>query len=290
MKKYRLPYRQILCLCFLAAVSFTAVAAGLQMPGYSMYGYMKRLNDWVPSKYSVNATVEAVDWDDPRPLECDIPYTQWVCIVHLRATPEGQGGSSESYYYFPRGSIPVEELRERGIRTVGEYLRYARERGVNFFGSYEWGGVIYITGQIRYFRICLNINYGQTKQPLSCTTRGLVMQMNCTIEESQRSIEHGTLSADRVNGHRASVNLTVSCNGNSSAKLISPNPNSTLPLAPDGSLFTTLTVGGRPLSEGVVVNVGPGGTNVTLTSTLGTKGAPRTGRFSGSVVVVLASP
>ncbi|QKO37316.1 hypothetical protein F0335_01495 [Serratia marcescens] len=114
--------------------------------------------------------------------------------------------------------------------------------------------------------------------------------MDCTIEESQRSIEHGTLSADRVNGHRASVNLTVSCNGNSSTKLISPNPNSTLPLAPDGSLFTTLTVGGRPLSEGVVVNAGPAGTNVTLTSTLGTKGAPRTGRFSGSVVVVLASP
>lgn len=71
---------------------------------------------------------------------------------------------------------------------------------------------------------------------------------------------------------------------------MAPSPVSKLPLTPDGSLFTTISAGGKPLSEGIVVNVGPTGTKVTLTSTLGTVRAPKAGHFSGSLVVILAQP
>ncbi|HGM6909398.1 TPA: hypothetical protein ACKQDN_002360 [Serratia marcescens] len=283
MNIYRLCYRELFFLFFLTTASFNSIA------GYVMYGYVENIRAGYPD-FRVNVSLDDLDWDDARDFKCARDLWPDTCKLYLEVTVNGSGNITGGKFFFWHTAVEKQILREAGVRTLGQYFQYLRNQGISILGQYEWQGSHH--NPVESFNVCLLVSSGAglSSQSVACSRRGIGVLPGCSIQASELSLNHGTLTADRVNGHRASADLTIICDGNGSARLMAPNPEPKLPLAPDGSLFTNITVGGKPLAEGVVVNAGPGGTRVTLTSTLGSLGTPRTGQFSGSVVVILARP
>lgn len=261
---------------------------------YVGYGTAKyqRMPWWHWQFDSAMFYLESVDWDDARPLPCLRSGNNSLCTLQFQLVFKGFAWDS---WYPMETHVYADDLRKAKVRTIGEYLRYLRDtKNVNIIKAYS------LPGQYKgnagdpwndQNTFCFNaasLSSGNDAINLVCAIRAVPETAGCDIQESQISIDHGALSANALNGHTATGELTVRCDGNGSAMLMAANPNPKLLLAPDGSLFTTLTVGGKPLVQGVVVNAGPGGGKVTLTSTLGTAGSPGAGQFSGSAVVVLS--
>ncbi|MBH2729082.1 hypothetical protein I5L38_18515 [Serratia marcescens] len=273
--------RGIRCLLFLGGIYSASVSAG-----YEVYGEVEQIQVG-SGDYKATFYIGNVDWEDARPLSC-INRPSSRCLIRLRVELNRSG---RSYLSLWETSVDKDVLLDAGVRTVGQYFTYLRDhKGVNITGEYELrGSYTYIT-EVREAGLCIIEEGFQIEVPLACSYRGMVTQPGCDVREGEISIEHGEVGADSVNGREASTELTVTCEGNGSVRLIAPSPEPKLRLAPDGSLYSKLYVGDTLLNDGVIVKAGPNGSRVKLTSRLGTVGTPMTGRFSGSVVVVLAKP
>ncbi len=172
-----------------------------------------------------------------------------AALFDLRCLLKDRGGRA-SFFVIQSAFANKVTLVNAGVETVGQYFRYLRNNGINILTDYEWQDSFKFQGNVSYFSICLQVQSFQHKQQLACSNRGMVVQPGCDIRESQLSLDHGALSANRVNGHVASADLTISCDSWGSAWLMAPNPVSKLPLTPDGSLFTTISAGGNPCLKG----------------------------------------
>lgn len=119
-----------------------------------------------------------------------------------------------------------------------------------------------------------------TKPPLECIVSG-----NSTIS-------HGTINDDVVNGNEATTQLQLRCTGSSSLIVTASKENrSGVKLRADGSLYSKLTINGRPAADGVSVPIMEGvSKTISLKSTLYSSGAVEPGSFSGSTVMTITSP
>ncbi|ELQ9310751.1 hypothetical protein R3D73_003740 [Serratia marcescens] len=263
----------------LATCAFRASA------GYSNYLYVQKVS---PKNYEAIVTIEDVDWDDPKSLICVQYIGDRQCIVKLGV----QLNSAYAYFELKQTyGVSQNMLREANIRNVGGYFKLLRELGKSPIGTYTVPITFPSDPAVLYnYHLCIILEIYPTGESVDCSYSGQIVYPSCDIWESQISLDHGSLSAARVNGHIATGDLTISCSAKTAVKLVSPRPNPRLPLTADGSLYSTIYVGDKPLSEGLLVDAGAEGTRVRLTSTLGTVGTPQTGQFSGSVVIVAAQP
>jgi hypothetical protein len=99
--------------------------------------------------------------------------------------------------------------------------------------------------------------------------------------------------ANELNGNRKEVNVNVSCSRNSSVnfRMTGLSGNGRLALDPNGGLSSALTINNVSAQSGVTVtNVGTGGKNITLASTLVSSGEGAFGKYSASAVLQLTIP
>ncbi|MFJ7141210.1 hypothetical protein [Pseudomonas protegens] len=118
------------------------------------------------------------------------------------------------------------------------------------------------------------------KPPLECSVSG-----NTTIN-------HGTINDNAVNGNEATTQLQLRCTGSSSLIVTASKENLLgVKLRADGSLYSKLTIEGKPAAEGVSVPIMEGVSKaISLKSTLYSSGAVESGSFSGSTVMTITSP
>lgn len=118
------------------------------------------------------------------------------------------------------------------------------------------------------------------KPPLECSVSG-----NTTIN-------HGAINDNAVNGNEATTQLQLRCTGSSSLIVTASKENrSGVKLRADGSLYSKLTINGRPAADGVSVPIMEGvSKTISLKSTLYSSGAVEPGNFSGSTVMTITSP
>lgn len=103
------------------------------------------------------------------------------------------------------------------------------------------------------------------------------------------NFNYGPVNSEEVNGNTKSVNYSVWCNRDSSAKIYTKNlTNGRLYLRADNSLYSDLTINDRDLSTGIKENFSEGiAKNYTVKSTLGSTGEVSPGTFNGSTIIYI---
>ncbi|QQT84774.1 exotoxin [Serratia plymuthica] len=112
----------------------------------------------------------------------------------------------------------------------------------------------------------------------------------CEIKTPQLTLDHGVLAPEQLNNHSVTDSLLLSCHQTTNIQLyISENTGGVMLLS-DGSLFSNLKLNGQPANKGIVLQVGPNGTTVQVSSVLRAVGNVEAGIFQGSAVALLALP
>lgn len=99
------------------------------------------------------------------------------------------------------------------------------------------------------------------------------------------TIDHKTLSENKLDGAKASTQLFFQCGGSIGAKVTATRTNVYgVKLRDDNSLYSDITINGKDATGGINVQ----GPSLDVTSTLKTLGAVAPGPFSGSTVITVA--
>lgn len=115
----------------------------------------------------------------------------------------------------------------------------------------------------------------------------------CEINGSP-TINHGWVSdnIDTLNLSSAETTLQLTCTGRGTVMASASKESPTgIKLRADGSLYSKITIEGKPAAAGVRINVESGlATPITIKSQLYSNGAVMPGAFSGSTVLTIAPP
>ncbi|MGN7974975.1 MrpH family fimbial adhesin [Serratia sp. 22264] len=112
----------------------------------------------------------------------------------------------------------------------------------------------------------------------------------CEIKTPQLTLDHGVLAPEQLNNHSVTDSLLLSCHQTTNIQLYITENAGGIMLRSDGSLFSNLKLNGQPANKGIVLQVGPTGTTVQVSSVLRAVGNVEPGIFQGSAVALLALP
>ncbi|WP_338910646.1 hypothetical protein WDB99_02555 [Serratia marcescens] len=117
----------------------------------------------------------------------------------------------------------------------------------------------------------------------------VVLPTQCNIREPQVEIRHGLVAPDKVNGSQASAQITVWCNETFPVRIVAAEANATdfIRLSKASNFRSIVTINGSPFSKGALIDAGPAGTKVNLTSTLASYSG-EVGNFQGSATIVVS--
>ncbi|MEN4241667.1 hypothetical protein [Serratia marcescens] len=103
------------------------------------------------------------------------------------------------------------------------------------------------------------------------------------------NFNYGPVNSEEINGKTKSVNYSVWCNRDSTAKIYTKSlTNGRLYLRADNSLYSDLTIKDRDLSTGIKENFSEGITkSYTIKSTLGSVSEVSPGTFNGSTIIYI---
>lgn len=120
-----------------------------------------------------------------------------------------------------------------------------------------------------------------------------IQPANCQVNSQNINLQHSALIAQELNGNRKTVDVNVSCSRNSSINLrmTGVDNNGRLALVRDGSLSSELVINKAPAQKGITINnVGTGGVNVVIASTLRSNGVISAGAYSASAILQITIP
>lgn len=134
-------------------------------------------------------------------------------------------------------------------------------------------------------------NEGSLVVPVGPCARVKTPALQCDIK-GNTLLDHHVVFDDAINGNEAETQLQLTCSGISQVKATAATEDPKgIKLKADGSLYSVLSINGKPASDGVKVNVEPGLiTYINLKSTLAQKGQVEPGPFSGSTVLTISPP
>lgn len=115
--------------------------------------------------------------------------------------------------------------------------------------------------------------------------------MKCEVK-GDGIIDHGELADSAIEGNEAETTLQLTCTGTSSVTVsASKESPDGIKLRADGSLYSKITIEGKPAAAGVPIDVAGGlATPVTIKSQLFSAGSVEPGGFSGSTVLTISPP
>ena len=199
--------------------------------------------------------------------------------------------------------------------TFSSYIRYPTNKSASAYaelGMFLASGNFYFSGK-QYNAItatvpdgnkypCVNLGYQigySSPVPIyipSCTGGpggSTPSPVSCQVNTSAIALQHPALMANELNGNRKEVNVNVSCSRNSSVNLrmTGVDNNGRLALVRDGSLSSELAINEAPAQKGITINnVGTGGVNVVIASTLRSNGVISAGVYSASAILQITIP
>lgn len=202
----------------------------------------------------------------------------------------GYHASSSYYWYNLRPNSTMTDLRTTMSNSIGV--------GSTVF-TIPFRGSIFVPGPRR--SICISFlqqfNYGGgTKarfDPVGPCRSTMEPPAKCDINGSP-TINHGSVSdnIDTLNLSSAQTTLQLTCTGKGTVMASASKESPTgIKLRADGSLYSKITIEGKPAAAGVRINVESGlATPITIKSQLYSNGAVKPGAFSGSTVLTIAPP
>ena len=161
-----------------------------------------------------------------------------------------------------RGSILV----PKGTQTSSRFF-------ITFAQGYSWG------------------SSGGAVAPIGPCAKVIPAALQCDIR-GNTTISHRELFSDAIDGNEAQTQLQLTCTGVTSV-IVKTTADDTLgvKLRTNEGLYSKLTIDGKSTARGVPINVSDNvHTNISLKSTLVTKGIVKSGEFSGSTVLTVSLP
>lgn len=202
----------------------------------------------------------------------------------------GYLASSSYYWYNLRPNSTMTDLRTTMSNSIGVGATVFR---IPFKGS------IFVPGARR--SLCISFVqqfvYGggiETRyDPVGPCRSTMEPPAKCEITGSP-TINHGSISdnIDTINLSSAQTTLQLKCTGKGTVMASASKESPTgIKLRSDGSLYSKITIEGKPAAAGVRINVENGlATSITIKSQLYSNGAVKPGAFSGSTVLTIAPP
>ncbi|MCO7634958.1 hypothetical protein NJF54_24365 [Pseudomonas guariconensis] len=153
----------------------------------------------------------------------------------------------------------------------------------------------------RNMSICIGFmqqfRYGGTSNedfyPIGPCAAAMEPPAKCEINGSP-TIDHGrvTDNIESLNLSSAETTLQLTCTGRGTVMASASKESPTgIKLRADGSLYSKITIEGKPAAAGVRINVEKGLTTpITIKSQLYSNGVVKPGTFSGSTVLTIAPP
>jgi hypothetical protein len=261
---------------------FIAIMVPFGVNAYSITGSADRVVDGFPMVYFNWSISVAVD-NDQNPC-----YRLYNCYIVY-----GELFSENNFSTYIR--YPTDKIAS-GYPELGMFLP---NRSFGLSGKKYNVDTATVPDGKKY--PCVNlgyqIGYGAPTpiNPLECMRGGgsTPPPITCEVNSAAIALQHAALADNELNGSRKEVNINVSCSSSSSVSLriTGLNANGRLTLAPNGGLYSELTINNVSAQSGVTVtNVGTSGKNITLASTLRSSGEVSFGKYSASAVLQLTIP
>lgn len=224
---------------------------------------------------------------------------------------------SPCYQAKPGCSLGVSSLNNRGIvygetsdvtsrvksspdilaaRTMGELRKvYASKVSLPHSGSFlqyePWATNNLCAALIYTYSVLGEGSTGGKLLPNSRCALSPPAKSICEIKTPVIDFSYGPISPDEINGRKLNKAVSVVCSEMTSLTIytynLSGNNNGEIPLRPDGSIVSVLTIDGVRGNLGKRLTVGPGGSSVEFASTLKSSGQVREGWFGGDALVML---
>ncbi|MGH8816165.1 MAG: hypothetical protein ACREX5_06190, partial [Achromobacter pestifer] len=239
--------------------------------------YFFTVEDW-------NSTSSGRSW-------CDNPDTNSnYCHLSIRGLRSPGSmlnllASAYSWEYLPKTS-----------KTMGELYRHMNKKGF----SVPFKGSVLVPKDINpplTQPICIGFtaaftgsNIGGIIGPVGTCSAVIAPPLKCDVK-GKSTIDHGTLTDDRVDGHIATTQLMVECTGMSKINVSLVDVDSDgVRLRSDGSLYSKITINNRVVGDSGELFPIDNMLTLDVSSQLSAKGDVAPGPFSGSAVIRMTSP
>jgi len=267
----RLYICRVVCFIFLFSLSSISAAAVIT-PTKSQYE---------PAGVRYYFTV--TDWDSGVPLCNDTSATRCTLTIAGAQSPDDFMGmiSDRSWSVTPSSMQNV----------------YSQLNRQGFFVPYE-GSILVPKGTQTSSGFCIVFAQGYSRgssggivAPIGPCAPVIPAALQCDVR-GNTTISHRELFSDAIDGSEAQTQLQLTCTGATSVIVNTTKDDYIgVKLRTDEGLYSKLTIDGKSTALGVSINVADNWrTNISLKSTLVTRGVVKPGEFSGSTVLTISPP
>ncbi|MFY0475203.1 MrpH family fimbial adhesin [Achromobacter marplatensis] len=241
-------------------------------------------SEYVPEGIKYYFTV--ADWLNGDGKFCD-DMNATTCTLQINGL---QSPGNTSYMNAASGSweIPPKDTMEGVLKEMQK---------VGF--SIPWHGFILVRkGRPTSKNFCISFvsgyrygGQGGAITPIGTCSKAIEPSLQCDIK-GDTTINHHDISSDAIDGNEAETQLQLVCTGATSVT-VKTTADDTLgvKLREREGLYSKLTIDGKKTANGLLVKIEDGlPTNVSLKSTLVTKGIVKPGDFAGSTVLTISPP
>ncbi|KYQ99566.1 exotoxin [Serratia plymuthica] len=230
---------------------------------------------------------ELIDWttDDNTPNPC---YKKPKCKIAITSNHNTSFSDSDSDGSWTGNRHPwVSDSETIGI--LGE--NFKQFVGIPRSGKFSYANIFGGNGCVGFFYSMNTIweNF-PSRLPGSICAIPPEETNACEIKTPQLMLDHGVLAPEQLNNHTVTGSLLLSCSQTTNIQLYISEGTGGVMLRNDGSLFSNLKLNGQPANKGIVLQAGPTGTTVQVSSVLRAVGNIEAGIFQGSAVALLALP
>jgi hypothetical protein len=112
----------------------------------------------------------------------------------------------------------------------------------------------------------------------------------CDFSQVALNIDHGSLSSDAISGAKASASFTINCTTQASVDITTSATNGRAPLIGEdlsSTVYSDLDFDGHTLTTPYIFTASEGSSPHSITSTLGTSGAPTGQKYTANVIVFM---
>jgi len=235
--------------------------------------------------YRFTGYIDSWDEDDQTPNDCyGTPRTSY-CTIAITVTERSSTRGTAKLNFF------IDDIYE--FKTIGELAKIFKAK---YPLPYPLTGAQLDDGN-PVTTYCFNLGYftnggysANSYVPSVECGFAPPVALKCSIE-GNTNLEHGELTTNEINGHKASSSLNASCNNDATLiiRAFGEAGNKNITLRPDGSLESALYINDMPGDTGLKVDFKKNITTpINITSELIQKSELQEGEFHGSGIIMMS--
>jgi len=241
----------------------------------------------------IEFTYNIFAWDesDETPNPC---YKDTGCRIWIGVTIDKAGSSNNvAAAYWSAANTSNRWISNAA--TMGELgAAFKTNAGLPQTGTIQRSAASYIVAKVKN---CVGIFYKNDFASIGYYSGGELMPNSicgeaptpygrCSFVEDSINLDHGTVARSQLDGHEVSINVTMSCDYESTVGIYVLSGDN-LPLRDDGSLYSEIYINNVLGTDGLSMSATAGEHSLTFKSKLRTNGTVAAGEFSASTVAVI---